>query len=170
MAMELNEGVDETRIIQNEQPKYEGFVGKYIKRPWKSIKSGVGKFGSWVWKNKVPILKTVGAAVQTAGAATANPALAGAGAGIYSLASGIEEGEGKKALEKAIAERQPNPFGNQSTIYSDMPRIHYSRKPAAYKIYQNPMPPHKKYVVEVERKEARLKQQKKYRTKKKQKK
>ena len=117
-----------------------------------------------------PAVCPAAATVQTAGAATANPALAGAGAGIYSLASGIEEGEGKKALEKAIAERQPNPFGNQSIIYSDMPRIHYSRKPAAYKIYQNPMPPHKKYVVEVERKEARLKQQKKYRTKKKQKK
>lgn len=188
--MDLPYITDSNRIV-NSTPKYEGFFGKWIKRPWNGIKSGfgkagkwigdskVGKAGKWAWKNKVPIMSTVGGAMQGLGIATGNPAMAGIGSGLSLLSNGIQEGEAKKALEQAIAERQPNPFGNNNIAYTDMPRIHYSRKPAAMKIYQNPnaqallqeggpeTPSQKKYVDEVERKEAQMKQQKKYRIKKK---
>ena len=186
-------GVDEGSVnipIEPQEPK--GFLGKFANNAWNKIKSGagtaakwigdsaVGKFGKWAWKNKVPIMSTVGGALQGVGVVTGNPALAGVGKGLSIAAGAIKAGEAKKALEREIAERQPNPNGNQSMAYSDMPRIHYSRKPAAYKIYQNPNIPallneggppmpsyHKKYVDEVERKNARLKHQKKYRAKKK---
>ena len=49
--------------------------------------------------------------------------------------------EGARLLKRsfhclAYTTRQPNPSVDHSLTYSDMPRIHYSRKPDAYKIYQ----------------------------------
>ena len=189
---EVPYGVGSGKMIENEPQEPKGFLGKFVNNAWNGIKtgaskfgkwigdSGIGKAGKWVWKNKVPIMSTVGGALQGVGVITGNPALAGVGKGLSIAAGAIKAGEAKKALEKTIAERQPNPYGDQSLTYSDMPRIHYSRKPAAYKIYQNPNIPallneggppmpsyHKKYVDEVERKNARLKHQKKYRAKKK---
>lgn len=53
------------------------------------------------------------------------------------LAGTIKESKGKKAIEREIEEREPNPYVESSLIYSDMPLIHYSRKPAEYK--NNPL-------------------------------
>ena len=139
-----NEVVDSERIITTKEPE-QGVIGKLANNAWNGIKSGagtaakwignsaIGKFGKWAWKNKAPIMSVVGGAMQGAGVITGNPALAVAGKGLSKLAGTIKEGEGKKALEREIAERQPNPNNNQSQTYSDMPRIHYSRKPAEYK-------------------------------------
>ena len=132
--MNLPEIYDSSRITTSSLPKYEGFVGKYIKRPWNAIKSGVGKAGKWIANNKNTILATAGGATQAFGAITGNPVAYAAGAGLRGVADAIQGGEVKKALEKAIAERQPNSYGN--VAYSDFPRIHYSRKPASYKISQ----------------------------------
>ena len=142
---EVPYGVGSGRSIEHEPQEPQGFLGKLANNAWNKIKSGsgtaakwignsaVGKFGKWVWKNKVPIMGAVGGAMQVGGALTGHPALVVAGKGLSKLAGTIKEGEGKKALEREIAERQPNPKGDQSLTYSDMPRIHYSRKPAAYK-------------------------------------
>ena len=184
---EVPYGVGNGKMIENEPQEPKGFLGKFVNNAWNGIKtgaskfgkwigdSGIGKAGKWVWKNKVPIMSTVGGALQGVGVITGNPALAGVGKGLSIAAGAIKAGEAKKALEKTIAERQPNPYGDQSIAYTDMPRIHYSRKPAAYKIYQ-PNPTNsssfdvgpsslslvKKYFEKVK--------QKKYRAKKKQKK
>ena len=148
MVLDLPSVVDESNIATTKEPE-QGFIGKFANNAWNKIKSGsgtaakwigdsaVGKFGKWAWKNKVPIMSTVGGALQGVGVITGNPALAGVGKGISIAAGAIKEGEAKKALEKEIAERQPNPIGNQSIVYSDMPRIHYSRKPAEYKTNPN---------------------------------
>lgn len=137
-------GTDTPSAIPSQQSE-KGFMGKFLNRAWNGIKSGygkaskwigdsaVGKAGKWAWKNKVPILNTVGGALQGAGVITGNPAILAAGKGLSVVANGIQEGEAKKALEKVINERQPNPYGNQYVPYSDFPRIHYSRKPLSYK-------------------------------------
>ena len=142
--MDLPSVVDESSIKTTKEPE-QGFVGKLVNNAWNGIKSGagtaakwignsaIGKFGKWAWKNKAPIMSVVGGAMQGAGAITGNPAIAVAGKGLSNLAGTIKEGKGKKALEREIAERQPNPNNNQSLTYSDMPRIHFSRKPAEYK-------------------------------------
>ena len=142
---EVPYGVGSGRSIEHEPQEPKGFLGKFANKAWNGVKSGagtaakwignsaIGKAGKWVWKNKVPIMSTVGGALQGVGAVTGNPALAGVGKGLSVAAGYIKEGEAKKALEREIAERQPNPKGDQSLTYSDMPRIHYSRKPAAYK-------------------------------------
>ena len=123
-------------------------IGRFFNNTFNSVKSGfgkaskfisnskIGKVGRWAWKNKAPILNTIGGATHAYGVITANPAAVGIGKGLNTIASGIKEGEAKTALQKAIAERQPNPL-NSNVSYSDYPRIHYSRKPASYKIYQN---------------------------------
>ena len=145
MVLDLNEGYDETRIINKQEPE-KGIVGKFVDNAWNKIKSGagtaskwignsaIGKAGKWIWKNKAPIMGVVGGAMQVGGTIMGNPALAVAGKGLSKLAGTIKEGEAKKALEKEIAERQPNPNMNQNVVYSDMPRLHYSRKPAEYLI------------------------------------
>ena len=124
------------RSTPSSTPKYEGFVGKYLKRPWDSIKSGYGKASKWIANNKNTLLATAGGATQAFGAITGNPVAYAAGTGLRGVADAIKEGEAKKALEKAIVERQPNPYSNRNIVYSDIPRIHYSRKPAALKISQ----------------------------------
>ena len=142
--MDLPAAIDKSSIETTKEPE-QGFVGKLVNNTWNWIKSGagtaakwigdsaIGKFGKWTWKNKAPIMSVVGGAMQGAGVITGNPALAVAGKGLSKLAGTIKEGEGKKAIEREIAARQPNPNNNQSQTYSDMPRIHYSRKPAEYK-------------------------------------
>ena len=145
---EVPYGVGSGRSIEHEPQEPKGFLGKFANKAWNGIKTGaskfgkwvgnsaIGKAGKWVWKNKVPIMSTVGGALQGVGVITGNPAIAGVGKGLSIAAGAIKAGEGKKALEREIAERQPNPKGDHSLTYSDMPRIHYSRKPDAYKIYQ----------------------------------
>ncbi len=166
----MNEGSETDKIEQTtSQNSGGGFLGKFINK----IKSGVGKVGKfigdsavgkagkWVWKNKAPILNTIGGATQAFGAITGNPAAIGIGKGMTTIASGIKEGEAKAAIEKAIAERQPNPLGS-NVMYADFPRIHYSRKPAAYKIYQN----RSKYADEAEAHIAKLNKRKRKKSRK----
>ena len=147
---EVPYGVGNGKMIENEPQEPKGFLGKFANNAWNGIKtgaskfgkwigdSGIGKAGKWVWKNKVPIMSTVGGALQGVGVITGNPTIAGVGKGLSVAAGAIKAGEAKKALEREIAERQPNPKGDQSLTYSDMPRIHYSKKPAAYQINQHP--------------------------------
>ena len=111
----------------------EGFVGKYIKAPWNKIKTKIGEGLDWGWKNKDVMLNAAGKVAKVAGAATGNPGLYITGSGLEGLSNVIKEGEAKEALEKAIAERLPNPY--RKLTYSDFPRIHYSRKPTGFKIY-----------------------------------
>lgn len=132
--MDIPYNVGSGRDTTSSLPKYDGFVGKYIKRPWNAIKSGVGKAGKWIANNKNTLLATAGGATQAFGAITGNPIAYAAGAGLRGVADAIQSGDVKKALEKAIADRQPNSYGN--VAYSDFPRIHYSKKPASYKISQ----------------------------------
>ena len=166
--------IDSGKYIQSTTPDSGGSTfGKFINNAWNSVKSGfgkvskfigdsaVGKAGKWAWKNKAPILNTVGGATQAFGTITGNPAAIGIGKGLTTIASGIKEGEVKAALEKNIAERQPNPLGN-GVMYADFPRIHYSRKPAAYKIYQG----RNKYVDEAEAHIARLNKRKRKKSRK----
>ena len=160
---------------QSSDTNNEGFVGKYIKTPWNNFKTKIGEGWDWVKKNKANIMAFGGGALQAAGAVTGNPGLLIAGKGLTAGASMIKEGEAKDALEKAIEDRQSNPYGNLA--YSDFPRIHYSRKPAGFKIYNtfakqdllydniSNLRSGTKYVDEVEKKEAQAKQQKKYRKK-----
>ncbi len=169
------ETVSDTDRIEpsSKQNSNGGFLGKFINKTWNTVKSGVGKAskfvgdstvgkaGKWVWKNKAPILNTIGGAAQGFGAITANPTAIGIGKGLSTLASGIREGEVKAALQKTIAERQPNPLGS-NIGYEDFPRIHYSRKPTAYKIYQN----RSKYVDEAEAHIARTKQRRRKKSRK----
>lgn len=147
------------------QNNNEGFVGKYIKRPWNAIKSGVGKAGKWISNNKNTLLATAGGAAQAFGAITGNPIAFAVGAGLRGVADAIKEGEAKTAIEKVIADRQPNPYGN--VVYSDIPRIHYSRKPAALKISQKKNIPTLIHDGENEIKKPK-KHKKKYNGKKKQ--
>lgn len=166
--------IDSGKYIQSTTPDSGGSTfGKFINNAWNSVKSGfgkvskfigdsaVGKAGKWVWKNKIPVLNTVGGATQAFGTITGNPAAIGIGKGLTTIASGIREGEVKAALEKNIAERQPNPLGS-NVMYADFPRIHYSRKPAAYKIYQN----RSKYVDEAEAHIAKLNKRKRKKSRK----
>ena len=137
MPLDLPEIHDSSRITPSPiSNNNEGFIGKYLKGSWDSFKSGVGKAWDWTKKNKANIMAIAGGAAQAAGVMTGNPGLYVAGNGIMKGAEMIKEGEAKKALEKAIAERQPNPYSNGNIAYSDFPRIHYSKKPVAYKIYQ----------------------------------
>lgn len=166
--------IDSGKYIQSTTPDSGGSTfGKFINNAWNSVKSGfgkvskfigdsaVGKAGKWAWKNKAPILNTIGGATQAFGTITGNPAAIGIGKGLTTIASGIKEGEVKAALEKNIAERQPNPLGS-NVMYADFPRIHYSRKPAAYKIYQN----RSKYVDEAEAHIAKLNKRKRKKSRK----
>lgn len=142
-------GVGSGRLPTTPQSN-QGFFGRWASKAWNGIKSGAGKAGNWIkgtwagkagkwaWDNKKPIMNTVGGALQGFGMATANPAIAGAGLGLSLAAQGIKEGEAKKALEKVIDEYVPNPYSNSVIGYTDMPRIHYSRKPASMRIYNNP--------------------------------
>ena len=118
---------------QTTPTKNEGFVSKYIVNPIKSVGSGIGTAAKWAWDNKAGITNAAGKVAKVAGAATGNPGLYIAGSGLEGLSNVIKEGEAKEALEKAIAERLPNPYRNLT--YSDFPRIHYSRKPTGFKIY-----------------------------------
>ena len=151
-----------------------GFMGKFLNNAWNTVKSGVGKAskfigdsavgkaGKWAWKNKAPILNVLGGAAQAFGTITGNPAVAGFGKGMIITANGIKEGEAKAAIEKAIAERQPNPLGN-GVWYSDFPRIYYGREPAGYKIYQK----RNKLLEEAREQLAQLKSQNAHRKRKK---
>lgn len=168
------EKVEDTDRVEPSTPQNSsGFLGKFINSAWNSVKSGVGKAskwiedsaigkaGKWISKNKVPILNTVGGAAQAFGAITGNPAVAGIGKGMMMAADGIKEGEAKAALQKSIAERQPNPLGS-NVAQSHFPRIYYGRKPAAYKIYQN----RSKYVDEAEAHIAKLNKRKRKKSRK----
>ena len=141
------EKVEDTDRVEPSTPQNSsGFLGKFINSAWNSVKSGVGKAsiliedsaigkaGKWISKNKVPILNTVGGAAQAFGAITGNPAVAGIGKGMMMAADGIKEGEAKAALQKSIAERQPNPLGS-NVAQSHFPRIYYGRKPSGFKIH-----------------------------------
>lgn len=126
--------IDEGRFVPNQQQP-EGFVGKYIKRPFNAIKSGIGTAGKWIWDHKKEILSTAGGGLEALGAITANPVIGGIGAGMRVISKGIQEGEAKKALEKATDEKkQQEQRENKIISFSDIPRMYYSRKP-----YTNPI-------------------------------
>ena len=126
--------IDEGRFVPNQQQP-EGFVGKYIKRPFNAIKSGIGTAGKWIWDHKKEILSTAGGGLEALGAITANPVIGGIGVGMRAISKGIQEGEAKKALEKATDEKkQQEQRENKIISFSDIPRMYYSRKPYANQI------------------------------------
>ena len=105
--------IDSGKYIQSTTPDSGGSTfGKFINNAWNSVKSGfgkvgkfigdsaVGKVGKWAWKNKAPILNTIGGATQALGTITGNPAAIGIGKGLTTIASGIKEGEVKAAKKK----------------------------------------------------------------------
>ena len=140
----MQEVVDSDRIITPRKLEPKSKFGRFMNNVWNGIKTGAGKVGSWIgnsaigkagkwiWENKAPILGAAGGIMSGVGTITGNPILMAGGAGLSGVANAIKEGEAKKALQKVIDEREPNPYGNRYISYSDMPKIHYSPKPIVH--------------------------------------
>ena len=107
---------------------FKDFVG--------SLYNGAKEYGeqfmNWGWKNKGNLLNYGGKAISAAGAIKENPWLVGAGAAVSGLGKTINEGEAKEAYQKELEEQRMRQYGNRYIGYSDMPRIHYSKKPYSY--------------------------------------
>lgn len=97
-----------------------------------------GKAANWAWNNKGTLLDYGGKAVKAFGVATENPALIGIGMGMSGLGKTINEGEAKDAYQKELEEQRMKQYGNRYVAYSDMPRIHYSKKPYSYILRHHP--------------------------------
>ena len=96
----------------------------------KDIAIGTGKFLN---KHKGTLLDVAGKAAYVYGVATVNPAFKAAGVAMSELGQSIKEGEAKEE-DKLKEERRLALYGNRYVAYSDMPRIHYSRRPFGYGI------------------------------------
>ncbi|KAK8839752.1 hypothetical protein M9Y10_022233 [Tritrichomonas musculus] len=154
----------------------EGISGKFIKRIHQAYdrltggrpinrsrewKEKVDKFKNWAWDNKGEILRTGGEIMDVVADTTGNKYFKGGAKIMKATGNGIqniENNEAQKLIDQMVDERNKRLFGNKYVAYSDFPRIHYSRKPVAYKIYQG----RNKYVDEAEAKLARLKKQREY--------
>ncbi len=145
----------------------EGIVGKFmnkINRAYDKITDGKSKNNDeevkkakdrlkWAWDNKGEIFKTGGEIAEAIGEATDNKYLKAGAKTMNTIGNGFERIENKdreKELKMKLGDLNRDILGNYYLNYLNYPRIHYSRKPASYKIYRN-----KKYVIKRRRKTRR---------------
>lgn len=145
----------------------EGITGKFmnkLNRAYDKITDGKPKNNDeevkktkerlkWAWDNKSEILKTGGKIGQIVGEATGNKYVKAGAEAMEKIGNGFERMENKdreKELEKKLGDINRDILGNYYLNYLNYPRIHYSRKPASYKIYRN-----KKYAIKKRRKTRR---------------
>ena len=145
----------------------EGIVGKFmnkINRAYDKITDGKSKNNDeevkkakdrlkWAWDNKGEIFKTGGEIAEAIGEATDNKYLKAGAKTMNTIGNGFERIENKdreKELKMKLGDLNRDILGNYYLNYLNYPRIHYSRKPASYKIYRN-----KKYFIKRRRKTRR---------------
>ncbi len=145
----------------------EGIVGKFmnkINRAYDKITDGKSKNNDeevkkakdrlkWAWDNKGEIFKTGGEIAEAIGEATDNKYLKAGAKTMNTIGNGFERIENKdreKELKMKLGDLNRDILGNYYLNYLNYPRIHYSRKPASYKIYRN-----KKYAIKRRRKARR---------------
>ena len=93
----------------------------------------------WVWDNKTELIKGGGEIAEAIGNATDNKYVKVGAKVIKSLGESserIDNKEKKKELEKKIGDINNELLANYYLNSLNYPRIHYSRKPSGYKIYQ----------------------------------
>ena len=103
---------------------FKDFVGN----AWNSIKSGLGDAKDWYDKNKSSVFYYGGKVAANSGL----PIISGLGVAATALGEAMQEGEAKEAYQKQLEQERMRQYGNRYIAYSDMPRIHYSKKPYSY--------------------------------------
>ena len=146
-----------TQIIN----KANDIIDKGINTVKEGYKKGTEKVNQaieWADKNKEGLTKTAGYGFKVIGQLTGIDRFKNAGDTLIEAGNDISNKSDKDKYFKYLSEKQGQFFGNKYITESNFPRIHYSRKPAAYKIYQK----RNKYIDEEEAKIARLKKQIQY--------
>ena len=109
---------------------FKDFIGD----TWNSIKSGLGNAKDWYDKNKSSILYYGGKVAANSGI----PVISGLGVAATAAGEIMQEGEAKEAYQKELEQQRMRQYGNRCVAYSDMPRIHYSKKPYSYVSHHHP--------------------------------
>ena len=135
------------------QNNSEGIAGKFVnklKKAYNKMTDGIPKNNyehvnkmkerlKWAWDNKTELLKGGGEIAESIGNATDNKYVKVGAKVIKSLGESserIDNKEKKKELEKKIGDVNNELLANYYLNSLNYPRIHYSRKPSGYKIYQ----------------------------------
>ncbi len=135
------------------QNNSEGIAGKFVnklKKAYNKMTDGIPKNNyehvnkmkerlKWAWDNKTELLIGGGEIAETIGNATDNKYVKVGAKVIKSLGESserIDNKEKKKELEKKIGDVNNELLANYYLNSLNYPRIHYSRKPSGYKIYQ----------------------------------
>ena len=91
-------------------------------------------FVNWLSNNKSSIFYYGGKALEASGI----PIASGLGVAATALGEIMQEGEAKEAMQKELEQQRMRQYGNRNVAYSDMPRIHYSKKPYSYISHHHP--------------------------------
>ena len=92
-----------------------------------------GKALNFLDRHKADIAYYGGKALKVYGVATENPIAIAGGTALSGFGRALKEDDAKEE-EKLKEERRLALYGNRYVAYSDMPRIHYSRRPFGYGI------------------------------------
>ena len=96
---------------------------------------GIGKnIIDWIMNNKSTALYYGGKTI----AASDLPIVSSLGVAATAAAEAMQEVEAKEAMQKEIEQQRMRQYGNRYVAYSDMPRIHYSKKPYSYILHHHP--------------------------------
>ena len=147
----INKGINTVKEKYND-------VKNSINEGYKKGTEKVNQAIEWADKHREGLAKTAGYGLKVFGQLIGIDRLKNAGDTLIEAGNDISNKSDKDNYLKYLLEKQGQFFGNKYITESNFPRIHYSRKPAAYKIYQN----RNKYIDEEEAKIARLKKQIQY--------